>query len=157
MSLRRVSVLALAMLSLGGGVASANPNNLLPQKLAQTLQTQTQSNRSGLIQELNLTSDQVQRMQAVRQQYKDQIAQTSQRLRQAQQELQTLMASTATANQVRDKHRQVVALQQQLGELRFESTLALRELLTPQQRIKYVEHMQKHQQKAQKRLMPKSQ
>ena len=145
MSLRRVSVLALAMLSLGGGVASANSNNLLPQKLAQTPQTQTQSNRSGLIQELNLTSDQAQKMQAVRKQYKDKIAQTSQRLRQAQQELQTLMASTAAANQVRDKHRQIVALQQQLGELRFESTLALRELLTPDQRIKYVEHMQKQQ------------
>ncbi len=156
--LRRVSVLGLAILSIGGVVALANGNRLLPQITAQTTESQpgnqNQSrlahNRNSLVRVLNLTPDQVQKLQAIRRQYKDQILQTSQQLRQARQQLSEAIAGTAPADEVRVKHRQVDALQQQLGDLRFESTLAVRELLTPEQRAKYVEAMQKQQQKVQR-------
>lgn len=159
--LRRVSVLGLAILSIGGVVALASGNRFLPQITAQTIESQpgnqNQSrlahNRKGLIRVLSLTPEQVQKMQAIRRQYKDQILQTTQQLRQAKQQLSDAIAGTAPADEVRTKHRQVDMLQQQLGDLRFESTLAVRELLTPEQRIKYVETMQKQQQKVQRLVM----
>jgi len=159
--LRRVSVLGLAILSIGGVVALASGNRFFSQITTQTIESQpgnqNQSrlahNREGLIWVLNLTPEQVQKMQAIRRQYKDQILQTTQQLRQAKQQLSDAIAGTAPADEVRAKHRQVDMLQQQLGDLRFETTLEVRELLTPEQRIKYVETMQKQQQKVQKLVM----
>jgi len=149
MLLRRVSILGLAVLSLGGVVAVANSNKFLPQTVAQTIdQSRPSHNQNGLVQALNLTPAQLQKMQAIRKQYKEQISQSRLQLRRSQQHLSNEIAGTAPADQVRATHRRVEALQQQLGDLRFESTLAVRELLTPEQRLKYVQRMQKYQQAA---------
>lgn len=145
MSLRRVSVLVFALLSLSSDVALANTDKFLPQTVAQASQSQSRPSGSGgrLVQELNLTSEQMQKMQAIRQRYKEQISQRASALRQAQQELRSLMAGTAAAAEVRGKYRQVEELRQQLGESRFESTLAVREILTSEQRLKFTERMQR--------------
>ena len=71
-----------------------------------------------------MNPDQVRQLQAIRKQYKDQIAQCAAQLRQAQQELRVLVASTDPDDKVRQKHDQVKALQQHLGDLRFESMLS---------------------------------
>ena len=109
-SLRRVSVLTVLMLSLGSAVAFANPNSLLPQAIAQNTEEQSRPNRgrgkAQLFQELNLTPEQTQQIEAIRNQYQDQISQRKQAVRQARQELVELMASTASQNQIREKYRQ---------------------------------------------------
>ena len=157
--LGRVSILGLAVLSLAGVIALANVNQFLPQIVAQTTDIQQSTNqnqfsparnRRGLVQVLNLTQDQVQKMQAIRRQYRDQILQTTQQVHQAKQELDTAVASTASDSEVRAKYQRLAALQQQLGSLRFESTLAVRDILTLPQRVMYVEFMQKRQQRVQK-------
>ncbi len=156
MLVRRVSILGLALLSLGSVVALANPNKFLLQTVAETTEkgvTQNQfrpHHHNGIVQALNLTPEQVQKMQLIRKQYKDPITQTNQQLSQAKQQLSDAIASTAPADRVRAKHLQVDILQKRLGDLRFESTLAVRELLTPEQRIKYVQRMQKQQPKIKK-------
>ena len=47
------------------------------------------------------------------------------------------MVGTEPANLIRAKNQQLVSLRQEIGELRFESMLATREILTPQQRQKF--------------------
>jgi Spy/CpxP family protein refolding chaperone len=159
MSLRSVSALVLALLSLGGTVALAKSDNFPPQTVAQTSQSQSplRGNGGRLAQELNLTPEQMQKMQAIRQRYKEQISQRASELRQAQQELRELMATTASADEVRAKYRQVEQLRQQLTESRFESTLAVRDLLTPEQRVKFVENMQKRRERSQKPIRDRQQ
>ncbi|PSB03095.1 Spy/CpxP family protein refolding chaperone [Merismopedia glauca] len=92
---------------------------------------------------LNLSPSQVTRMQAIRQNYKNRIAQREQSLKQAHKQFQNLMASNASAGQIRAKHNQVQDLQNQIGDLRLESLLEMREVLTPSQRQKLAQIMAK--------------
>ncbi len=152
MSPRQISILAIVLLSVGGAVAIANPKSHFSYLLAQQQQNAPRSQnhaRNGLIQVLNLSKEQVKNMKAIQKQYKDKIAQNSLALRQAKQELSDMIAGTASAEEVRKKHHQVVELQEQLENLRFESMLATRELLNLEQRRKFVERMQKRQVKPQ--------
>ena len=52
------------------------------------------------------------------------------------------MAGTASQSHIQEKHRQVETLQQQAAEIRFNRLLAMREVLTPQQRRQFAERMQ---------------
>jgi Spy/CpxP family protein refolding chaperone len=71
-------------------------------------------------------------------------------VRQASQELRDLMAGTASADQIRTKHQQLQQLRQQLEEVTFESTLASREVLTPDQRKQLAQLMEQRQHNSRK-------
>lgn len=148
MSLRRVSVLAVLMLSLGSAFAFAHPNSPLTQAIAQNTEEQPRPERrpgrdkSQLFQDLNLTPEQNQQIETIQNQDREQISQRRQALRQARQELVELMAGTASESQIREKYSQVAALQQQVSDLRFDSMLAMREVLTPEQRRQFAEQKQ---------------
>lgn len=139
--LRRVCVLASLFLCLGSTIALAEPR-LSDQATSFQLAQRRQAREGGLLRELNLSRDQIQRMKAIRNQYKGQIEQRRQTLRQAQQELRSLMAGSASRGQIMDKFRQVESLRQQLAELQFNSMLDVREILTPEQRRKLAETLQ---------------
>lgn len=140
MSLHR-SLLAF-MLSLSSVVVFA-PSFPLPQAIAQnTEQRPSDRGKARLMQDLNLTPEQIKQMQAIQSQYRDQISQRRQAAKQAQQELLDLMAGTASETQVREKYRQVETLKQQASQLRFDSMLAMREVLTPEQRRQFGERVQ---------------
>ncbi len=152
MFLRHASVLAALTLSLGSAVALTQ-SNWFPQATAQNTEEQPEQRRpergpgwdkARLIQELNLTPEQTQRLQTLQNQYQGQISQRRQAARQARQELFDLMAGTASESQVRDKYRQVEALKQQAEDVKFDSLLAMREVLTPEQRRQFAERMQRH-------------
>ena len=146
MSIRRISALAVLMLTLGSTTASiAVPNPIEPQTIAQNQRPNRPGGKEGgMFDKLNLSADQKQKMQAVRAQYKDQISQRMQAVRQARQELETMMAGTANASQMRDKHRQIMGLRQ--------------ELLTSEQRSQLAQLMQQRQQAAKNRTQdPKPQ
>ena len=160
MSIRRISALAVLMLTLGSTTAAiAVPNPIEPQTVAQNQRPNRPGGKEGgMFEKLNLSADQKQKMQAVRDQYKDQISQRMQAVRQARKELETMMAGQATASQMRDKHRQIMGLRQQLEDVQFESTLAMRELLTSEQRGQLAQLMQQRQQAAKNRTQdPKPQ
>ena len=95
-----------------------------------------------LFEQLNLSQDQMQKMQQIQERYKTQMQQQQQTLRQAEDEFRDMMAGTADKNQLREKHRQVQALREKMGELRLESLLEMREVLTPDQRRQMAEMMQ---------------
>lgn len=142
MLLRRFSALAFLMLSLGSTAAIAVPK--LPQTIAQAPQEPGPPMRDGgqLFEKLNLTADQKQKMQAIRNQYQGQITQRREAMRKSRQELMNMMSGTASESQIREKHRQVLADGQRMAELQFDIMLAMREVLTPEQRRQLAQLMQ---------------
>ncbi|XZN89074.1 MAG: Spy/CpxP family protein refolding chaperone [Microcoleus sp.] len=154
MSMRRISTLALLMLTLGSATAAiAVPNPLPAETIAQNQRpNRTGAKEGGMFEKLNLSADQKQKMQAVRDRYKDQISQRMQAVRQARQELQTMMSGTATASQIREKNNQISGLKKQLDDVRLESTLAMREILTPAQRTQLAELMNQRRETAKNRM-----
>lgn len=139
MLLSRASVVSVLLLSLGGALVLANPKPLFPQPWAQNQNgpRRAQRDQPKIMEQLNLTDEQKQKLQAIQTQYKDQISQRKQAVRQATQELRDLMAGDASADEIRAKHRQVQGLRQQMEEVSFESMLAMREVLTPEQRSQF--------------------
>lgn len=94
-----------------------------------------------LMESLNLNDQQKQELNAIRQKHQSQMETLSAQLRTRQDELRTLMSSNASDNEIRAKHQQVADLRQQLGELRFESMLESRKVLTPDQRKQFAQLM----------------
>lgn len=153
MLLRHVPIIAVTVVACSGAIAVAKPS--LP-SFSVIAQNSTNSARPlpsprGWFKDLNLTPNQIQQIQAIRKQSRGKIAQKRQALRQAQQQLQALLASTASKQQVQDKYNQVRTLRQELADAQFENTLAIREILTPEQRQKFAEHMYKQQQNSRPR------
>ncbi len=92
-----------------------------------------------VLQQLNLSNEQLQQIKAIRERNSSEIKSGRQRLRQLQQEMQSLMAGTASGDQVRAKFNEMQSLRQQVSKLQFEQMLAMREVLTPQQRTQLAE------------------
>ncbi|NMG21807.1 Spy/CpxP family protein refolding chaperone [Brasilonema bromeliae] len=140
---RTTFIIAATMIALGSSIALAKPNLLLPQVVAQnpTPTKRQQPGQSGSLKDLNLTPQQMQQIKTIRTQSKDQIAQKRQAIRQAQQELKAIMAGTASKDQVRDKYNQIRTLRQELADVQFDNTLAIRDVLNPEQRQKFAEQM----------------
>ncbi|HEY9668793.1 MAG TPA: Spy/CpxP family protein refolding chaperone [Coleofasciculaceae cyanobacterium] len=105
-----------------------------------------------LMDRLDLTSEQKQKLRTIYSQYKDQISQRKQAVRQSTRELRTLMVSTASTNEIRAKYQEVQALRQQLDSSSFESMLAMRDVLTPAQRNEFAQLMEQQGKMSQSRI-----
>ena len=152
MFLRRVSVLSLLILSLGTAAAFAapNPQQSLRQYSDEIAQQPGQKpgrgNPERVFQQLNLSDAQKAQLKSIRDKYQPQLTSQRQAFQQAQQELRTLMTSNADKSQILEKRAQVMAIKQKLEDLHFQSMLAMREVLTPQQRTQLEQLMkQRHQ------------
>ena len=99
----------------------------------------TKRSTTSLFQQLDLTSEQQQRIKQVYLQYRRQIHKKKAKLTRLQQQLSDMMVGTEPVELLRAKNQQMGVLRQQIGTLRFESMLATREILTPQQRRKFRE------------------
>lgn len=150
MLLRRISILAVLALSLGSTVALADANKQFNRKETQVQSSQGSGahNKAQLMQELGLSSQQVDQIRVIRKKYRGQIAQQRQDLKQAQADLENMIAGTASTDEIRQKHNQIQSLRQQLEEVQFNSLLETREVMTPEQRIKYVQLMQSRRTKS---------
>jgi periplasmic protein CpxP/Spy len=151
---RKISALGALMLTTGAIAlststalfAQSNPNPSPRNNTPGMQRTDRGAMRQGMedrmARELNLTPEQVSRSQAIRQQYQAQITPLEQQLRQAREEMKTLLASaTATDSQIRGKHQQIQQLHQQIETLRFDGRLAFRQILTPEQRQTLAQRM----------------
>ncbi len=95
---------------------------------------------SHLVQELNLTSEQVASITSLTQKLYDPAIALSRDFNQAQQELDRLLAgSDATVGQIRAESRRVEALRQLIYRLSVEYRIGVREVLTPEQRAKLMQ------------------
>jgi periplasmic protein CpxP/Spy len=152
MYLRRISVLTLLMLSLGSTAAFAapNPQQSLRQYSDEIAQQPGQKpgrgNPNRVFEQLGLSDAQKAQIKSIRDQYQPQLTSQRQEFQKAQQELRTLMTSNADQSQILEKRAQVMAIKQKLEDLHFQSMLAIRNILTPEQRTKLDELMkQRHQ------------
>ncbi len=96
-----------------------------------------QPRQGGLLKRLNLTRDQLRQVAKARRTYQPSIQAHARSVRTLQSELKRLMAGLAEPGEVRAKFQQLQAQRQQLQQLRFESSLAIRQILTPAQRQRF--------------------
>jgi Spy/CpxP family protein refolding chaperone len=97
-----------------------------------------------VLKQLNLSPEQLQKLKAIRDRQVTQIRDLMQQSRQANKELRDLLAGTESSDVIRSKHSQVLNLQQELRKQHFERMLAMREILTLQQRSQLNEVMKKN-------------
>ena len=119
-------------------------NNIISSKItvADNALATNEPNFSGVLHQLNLTSNQKERIKKIHYQYRQQIIRKRSNLTVLQQQLSDLMVGTEPVELVRAKNKQLVDLRHEIGQLRFEIMLATREILTPQQRQKFREIME---------------
>lgn len=139
---RAVVTLVTLSLTIGSAIAvseviAAASSPQAPQRLAQLQKTRLQkSSKESWLRDLNLTPNQLRKIREIRNQYRDRLNQQRGAVLQAQRELKALMATNASAEQIRQKFDQVQVLKQALNDTRMESMIAIRGVLNPEQRQK---------------------
>lgn len=96
----------------------------------------------GLFDELDVTPEQKQEIQEIRDQHRVTLEQQQQQLADVQRELNQLIASEAPKEEIRQKHDQLLQMTEDLRQLNLDVMLQLRDILTPQQRARFAEIMQ---------------
>ena len=126
----------------------ADPSSLLPKYLHEAIAKTVIANSSvensseqpiSLFQQLDLTAQQQLQIRQIHSSYRQQIRQKKNNIARLQQQLSDMMVGTEPVELLRAKNEKLSILRQELGALRFESMLAIRKILTPQQRQKYKE------------------
>lgn len=130
------------VLANSGGSISIPNSIFAPQIIVADRSLTTKQNFPSVLDRLNLTSNQKEQIKRIHHQYRQQIIKKRSSLTVLQQQLSELMVGTEPAELIRAKNRQLVDLREEIGELRFESMLATREILTPQQRKRFKEIME---------------
>ncbi|MGI0489013.1 Spy/CpxP family protein refolding chaperone [Pantanalinema rosaneae CENA516] len=147
----RLSLFITALiLALGATVTFATAPSLSPQPIAQR-PTGSESDR-GWLRQLNLTPDQLKQIRAIRSRYKEPLEDKRQALRQARQELQTLMSGNASTAEIQQKFDQIQPLRQELMRMQFNSLLEIRQVLTVEQRQKFGDIQQRRHGNVRNRL-----
>lgn len=104
-----------------------------------------------LIEQLNLSNEQVRQLQAIRQKYEQRMNPLMEKMRSSDNQLRQLLASDASADQIRTKRQEVVTLRRQVSDMRFESMLEMRNVLTLDQRRQFAQLMQQRHQRTRDR------
>ena len=95
-------------------------------------------------EQLNLSADQKAQIKQIRDQEKTSSEGLRQQMKAAAEKQKSLMTGNATDDQLRQQHREMQALHQQVSERRFDTMLKIRQILTPEQRVKAAQLMQEH-------------
>lgn len=90
--------------------------------------------QSRLIEELNLTQEQRQQMQQIKNRYEPQMTSLRQQIRNERRTLQTMMDNNESADAIRVQNQTISDLTQQMRNLGFETMLEMREVLNAEQR-----------------------
>ena len=98
-------------------------------------------------QELGLDDNQTSQIKAIHEQAKQDTQGLRQEMRQAKEEMGKLMASDASDTELRQQYRKMQGIRQQLSRKRFEKKLAVRKVLTTEQRTKMAELKQQRRQR----------
>ena len=94
-----------------------------------------------LTQQLDLSSEQSEQIEAIREQAETENQLLFEQLQTNRQEMQSLLTSDANPEQLRANHQDGQNLRQQLSDIRLETMLEIREVLTPEQRTQMAELM----------------
>lgn len=97
-----------------------------------------------LMQELDLTPEQSQQVEAIQEESKEIAEDLKEQMRSQREEMKSLMASDADAEEIRAQYQEAQSLRQELGNNRFETMLRVREVLTSEQRAEMAELIEQH-------------
>ena len=148
---------AIVILPLGVSVAQNNLQNNNSQTLPVHSNQMAHNHFSGgkgrgrgermekLLQQLDLTSEQAQKIQAIREESNRENEALYQEMKTNHEQMRSLFSSDASSEQLRQQYQKSQDLHQKLGNNRFEMMVQVREVLTPEQRTKMSELMAQHQ------------
>ncbi|MGD1851524.1 MAG: Spy/CpxP family protein refolding chaperone [Cyanophyceae cyanobacterium] len=96
----------------------------------------------GWLRDLNLTDAQQTEMRAIKEKYRPQMEQQRTEAKAAKDQMRQLMGNPSTSDdQLRSQHQKMQQLRQSKGNLKFESLLEMRAILTPEQRQQMAQQM----------------
>jgi Spy/CpxP family protein refolding chaperone len=95
-----------------------------------------------LIEQLDLTDEQREEIRTIQAKYADDLGPNNQNLNTAYQELRTMMIEDTSEDLIRSKHDDIRTMRQQSADLRFESMLEVRQVLTTEQRQELADLME---------------
>jgi Spy/CpxP family protein refolding chaperone len=98
--------------------------------------------RQDLISQLNLSNEQKQKIIEIRNKYQKQIGESRNNLTTTQKELKEMLAGNNPPDAIRDRHEEVANYRRQLSDLTLDRMLEIREILTEEQRSKFILLMQ---------------
>ncbi|MDJ0704258.1 MAG: Spy/CpxP family protein refolding chaperone [Leptolyngbyaceae cyanobacterium MO_188.B28] len=149
MTLRRSLLITAAAILVPMGSAFAltetqfNSPNLIAQRAAGNGGRSQGFQEGRWLEQIDLSAEQTERIQAIREETKQTMEPLREQLRQERDMLQSQMAGDrATDEQLRAQHQKIQDLHQQLGVERFETMLAIRQVLTSEQRAEMAELME---------------
>ena len=96
-------------------------------------------NHEKMMSELNLTAEQQTKMKALKESSKAGLKDKKKAMRAAREDLGNALKGTASDADVRKKFEALSKLQDEFAKARFEHVLAVRAILTPEQRAKFHE------------------
>ncbi len=118
---------AIALLSLGDIVASVNYRDTASPEI------------KSYIQKYHLTPEQIQSLSQIQNQYAKQLQQLNQELKQDEKELTEMMMGEASPEEISIKYDRLQILKQQAAQLYLKKFLAIRQVLTIDQRRQFGE------------------
>lgn len=93
------------------------------------------------INDLGLDEKQKEKIRSLWRQNRGDVKQRREQLNSLREELRAMIAGTGPADKAMELHRKIQSLQTELNTIDMISMLAIRDLLSPQQREKFVKHM----------------
>lgn len=94
---------------------------------------------SRMFEQLNLSAEQQQQIESIHQEAKTSSEGLRQQLRAATEQMRSLQANNASADELRQQHQKIQQYHQQMANQRFEAMLEVNQVLTPEQRTKLAE------------------
>lgn len=118
------------------GIPATPPEEISPQAPASP--SAARAAATSRMGELNLSNEQTAAIVEMRRQWKtDEEKKVKDELKAARQELNEVMSASASADEAKKKFQAVQALYIQLQTIKFEKSLQIREILSPEQRLKF--------------------
>ncbi|WP_017292478.1 Spy/CpxP family protein refolding chaperone [Geminocystis herdmanii] len=146
-----LSFVTLATLSFSGNVMASETlkqdslsfETSKPTYLAQMGQRgKRKGERGDFMEKLNLTTEQQQKMQSIRTKYQPQMDSIRQEMRTERETLRQMMTNNNSSDSLRSQHNKIASLNQRMADLRFQSMLEMREVLTSEQRQQWNQMME---------------
>ncbi len=100
---------------------------------------------------LNLSTEQQKEMRGIRQKYKPQMSSLREQIQSEREKLDTMMKAEESETTLRNQHQKIVQIDQQIHNLRFESMLEMRSVLSSEQRQEFQEMMNERRASHQRR------
>lgn len=129
---------ALDNLSLEGNRFSANYHSVI----AQNKRFNRGERREQLMENLNLSNEQTQKIENIRSKYQPQMENLEEQIVAERETLSDMLKRNDSESRLRSQHQKITSLNQKMQNLRFESMLEMRAVLTPQQRQEWTTMME---------------